>query len=127
MNMSDRFVVGMTGSRDFGPNEAWVIWQILSRLDAEIGRPVTLLNGECPFGGADLIAASWAAGAGWGVEGFPPEAREGWAYAKRNQAMVDRNPDLFLCFFKKGAGNQGTTMTRNMAKRAGLKIREYEI
>lgn len=125
--MSDRIVIGMTGSRDFGPDEAWKIWQILAGIEEESVGQKTLLNGECPFGGADLIAASWAAGAGWEVEGFPPEVKEGWAYAKRNRAMVDRHPDLFLCFFKQGSGNRGTKMTYDMAKAAKLNVREYWI
>ena len=119
--------VGMSGSRDFGPGDAWKIWQILAAIENETLGPFLLLNGECPYGGADLIVSSWAAGAGWEVEGFPSEADAGWAYAKRNQAMVDRKPDLFLFFFKKGAGNRGTKMTRDMAKKAGLNVREYEI
>lgn len=123
----NELVIGMTGSREVAPKDAWIIWQALSRIDTESSHPIRLLHGECPYGGADLIAASWAAGAGWEVESFPAEANAGWAYAKRNQAMVDRKPDLFLVFYKNGAGNRGTKMTRGMALDAGLRVREFWI
>jgi hypothetical protein len=123
------YVVGVTGSRDIEPKQAWVIWQALADIEENIGAwlPIELLQGECPYGGADLIAASWAAGAGWMVTDFPAEANAGWAYAKRNKAMVDRKPDVFLCFFKKGAENRGTKMTRDMAKAAGIPVKEFEV
>lgn len=121
----------ITGSRDWPIGKAKVIWDALEEIYEELamdealcdslGRPiVTLHHGECPYGGADLIGASWAAGAGWEVKGHPPLKQEARYYAMRNQEMIDIKPDYVLAFFLEGAGNRGTNMTYDMAKRAGL-------
>lgn len=119
----------ITGSRDWPMDKAHVIWEELRKLEKRHENdwhwsPMELHHGECPFGGADLIAASWADGADWEVVPHPPEKREGWAYAKRNQEMIDLQPDYVLAFFLKGAGNRGTAMTYSMAVDAGLKPKE---
>lgn len=123
--------VVVTGSRDWPPEKASIIWKHLKRIQDLHENdwhwsPFVLRHGECPFGGVDLIAASWAAGADWEVIPHPPEAREGWAYAKRNKEMIDTSPDYVIAFFLKGAGNRGTQMTYDMAKAAGLKIIKVE-
>lgn len=118
--------------------KAKVIWDALEQIYEELsmneslcdslGHPiVTLHHGECPYGGADLIAASWASGAGWEVKPHPPLKQEARYYAMRNQEMVDLKPDYVVAFFLEGAGNKGTAMTYDMAKRAGLvmRMREY--
>jgi len=84
---------------------------------------MVLHHGECPYGGADLIAASWADGADWEVIPHPPIKQQGWAYAKRNQEMIDLNPDYVVACFLEGAGNRGTQMTYDMAVAAGLENR----
>lgn len=123
--------VVVTGSRDWPPEKAPIIWKHLSRIQSLHENdwhwsPFVLRHGECPYGGVDLIAASWAAGADWEVIPHPPEVREGWAYAKRNQEMIDTSPDYVVAFFLKGAGNRGTQMTYDMAKEAGLHIIKVE-
>lgn len=126
--------VVITGSRDWPVEKAPVIWDALEEIAEAIGdgeeyeygwRPhrIVFHHGECPFGGADLIGASWAAGRGWEVVPHPPLKREGWAYAKRNQEMIDLNPDYVLGCFLKGAANKGTQMTFDMAKDAGIEQR----
>jgi len=125
-------VVVITGSRDWPPEKAHLIWDALRRIqDAHEmdwhWTPMELHHGECPFGGADLIAASWADGADWKVKAHPPLKQQGWAYAKRNQEMIDLNPDYVVACFLEGAGNRGTQMTYDMAVAAGLKNRIVEV
>lgn len=127
--------VVITGSRDWPPEKAFHIWNALARIPIISGIPYyqiegsgadlffTLHHGVCPYGGADLIGASWAAGAGWNVRDHPPIMKAGWAYAKRNQEMIDLNPDYVVACFLEGAGNRGTSMTVSMAEAAGLKDR----
>lgn len=124
--------VVITGSRDWPPRLAFHIWEALHEIDKahENERhwtPTVLHHGECPYGGADLIAASWADGAGWQVRAHPPIKREGWAYAKRNQEMIDLMPSYVVACFLEGAKNRGTSMTYDMAIRAGLKDRIVEV
>lgn len=125
-------VVVITGSRDWPPSKAHMIWDALRKIqdyhDMDWSpSPYVLHHGECPYGGADLIAASWAAGADWEVIGHPAKANAGWAYAARNQEMIDTNPDYVVACFLEGAGNRGTQMTYDMAVRAGLKDRIVEV
>lgn len=128
------FHVVITGSRDWPISKAPIIWEALEDLADAIGhgeefasgwRPhrIVLHHGDCPFGGADLIGASWAAGRGWKVVPHPPLKQEGWAYAKRNQEMIDLHPDYVLACFLKGAANKGTQMTFDMAEAAGIEER----
>lgn len=125
----------VTGSRDWPIDKAPVIWEALEQiwfklcvgLESWETPEIEFHHGECPYGGADLIGASWAHGAGWKVTPHPPVKREGWAYAKRNQEMIDLNPDYVVACFLEGAGNRGTQMTVDMAIRAGLKDRIVEV
>jgi hypothetical protein len=125
-------LVVITGSRDFPIDKAPIIWEALRKMEKEHEddwhwSPWELHHGECPFGGADLIGASWASGAGWKVVSHPPKERTGYYYNLRNQEMVDLNPDYVLACFLRGAKNQGTTNTVNMAKAAGLKDRIWTV
>ncbi|WPH58188.1 DprA-like DNA processing chain A [Streptomyces phage LuckySocke] len=128
-------VVVITGSRDWPPHKAPAIWEALEKLwfdlcvDVESWETpdVEFHHGECPYGGADLIGASWAHGAGWKVVPHRPLEQKGWAYAKRNQEMIDLKPDYVVACFLEGAGNRGTQMTYDMAVAAGLKDRIVEV
>lgn len=122
-------VVVLTGSRDWQIDKAPLIWDALRKLEKAHENdwhwsPMELHHGACPYGGADLIGASWAHGADWEVIPHPPIKNIGWAYAKRNQEMIDLKPDYVVACFLEGAGNRGTTLTYNMAKDAGLNIIE---
>lgn len=123
--------VVITGSRDFQIDKAPMIWEALEEIAKAIGdgeeceygwRPhrIVFHHGACPFGGSDLIGASWAAGRGWEVIPHPPIQQRGWAYAKRNREMIDLQPDYVIACFLEGAGNRGTQMTVDMAIKAGL-------
>lgn len=120
----------ITGSRDWPIEKAHLIWEALREIHNTVSswqieeyganEFFTLHHGECPFGGADLIGASWAAGADWEVIPHPPEQRVGWAYAKRNKEMIDLLPDYVIACFLEGAKNAGTAMTHDMALARGL-------
>ena len=125
-------VVVITGSREWPIDKAWVIWEALARIKDSHEMdwhwsPMEFHHGECPFGGADLIGASWAAGAGWGVVPHPPKKRTGYYYNLRNQEMIDLNPDHVVACFLSGAKNQGTQNTYDMAVAAGLKDRIIKV
>lgn len=129
-------IVVITGSRDWPASKAHHIWEALSDLQAYAEgfyglytdyNSLELHHGECPYGGADLIAASWAHGAGWEVIAHPPIEQKGWAYAKRNQEMIDLKPHFVVACFLEGAGNRGTQMTYDMAVAAGLKDNIVEV
>lgn len=121
----------ITGSRDWPISKAHVIWEVLEQLwfdlcvDVESWETpdIEFHHGECPYGGADLIGASWAHGAGWKVTPHPPEQQIGWAYAKRNKEMVDLMPDYVVACYLEGAKNAGTKMTHEMALARGLEDR----
>lgn len=122
----------ITGSRDWPMDKAHIIWLTLDKLRTKIDSlydlpRIRFHHGQCPYGGADLIGASWAHGAGWEIEPHPAIKNVGWAYAKRNQEMIDVNPDYVIVCFLEGAGNKGTIMTYNMAVKAGLEDRIIEI
>lgn len=106
--------VVITGSRDWPASKAGLILEAFESLPF-YGEPVEFHHGDCPYGGADIIGAEIAASLGWKVVPHPPIVREGWAYAKRNQEMVDLYPNAVVACFLSGSGNRGTQMTYNMA------------
>jgi len=121
--------VVITGSRDWPWSKARLIGQALLDIDIEFAMEevVEFHEGECPYGGADEIGAFYANLLGWKVIPHPPIEEKGWAYAKRNQEMIDENPDYVVACFLEGAGNRGTQMTYDMAVKAGLKDRIVEV
>lgn len=119
----------VTGSRDWPVSKMQVIFYYLDKF-RDAGLEVELLHGECPLGGVDAYCAAYGHGAGWNVRSFPPKPSNGRTelvpkdYAIRNQAMVDEMPDVVLAFFLHGAGNRGTQMTVDMARKKKLYVEE---
>jgi len=119
----------VTGSRDCPPSKMGDIFYYLDKF-RNAGLEVELLHGECPLGGVDAYCAAYGYGAGWNVRPFPPKPSNGRTelvprdYAIRNQKMVDENPDVVLAFFLNGAGNRGTQMTVDMARKKNLYVEE---
>ena len=111
----------VTGSRDWTDSET--IYRALAEHTAF--DEVTLLSGACPTG-ADAFAERYAKLKGWKVELHPAD----WdKYGKRagplrNQAMVDRKPDLVLAFILNGS--RGASGTVAMARKAGLRVKVYD-
>lgn len=124
---TERYRVLVTGSREWTDKAA-----LYAELDAVLaGHPsVTVVNGQCPRG-ADAMAVSWVMDrwtwqeADVSHEDHPAD----WhGYGKqagfiRNAAMVAAGADLCIAFFKKGAGNKGTSHCANAAWKAGIEVK----
>ena len=89
----------ITGSRRW--TDQAIIEAALRRTTAGLKpRAVTVVHGACPYGGADIIAASIADRLGFVVEPHPaPWTVHGKAAGPmRNQEMVDLGADVCLAF-----------------------------
>ncbi|WP_080989611.1 SLOG family protein [Mycolicibacterium conceptionense] len=83
---------------------------------------VTVVHGDCPYGGADIIAAEIAAGWGCTVEAYPAEmGADGHVLGPaRNQRMVDLGADICLAF--PDSKSRGTWDCVRRAEKAGIPI-----
>lgn len=85
---------------------------------------ILLIEGECPTGGADIMARDiwWS----WGrpVLGVPAnwEVLGKRAGPERNQRMVDMMPDLCVAFLQNGS--RGTVDCVTRAREAGIPVTE---
>jgi hypothetical protein len=81
-------------------------------------------HGACPTG-ADYFANMYAEWKGYEVEKYPAEWKIFGKAAGpiRNQVMVDSGADVVLAF--KNPDSRGTQDCINRAKKAGLKVIEY--
>jgi hypothetical protein len=128
--MSD-FRVLVTGARTTTPRDDAVVIACLKRVCEPAlrnGRPVVIIEGECPTGGVDVTARQWASiMPGVAVEKYPAEwHRLGKAAGPtRNQAMVDSGADICLAF--PGPDSVGTWDCLKRAARAGIPGRVYPI
>ena len=117
--MTGRILV--TGSREW-TNYATVLralsasWRFTQALD------VVVVQGGAP--GADEMAARAAKYIGLAVETHLANWEELGKKAGpvRNAAMVALGADVCLAFFKKGAGNRGTTHCSDLAEEAGIPV-----
>lgn len=125
------FRVLVTGSRKVTDPQAVHIRAVLLRTCfAPIAnhRPVVIVQGECPYGGADLIAQQWAeATAGVQPEGHPAEWER---YGKRagmlrNSEMVAAGADICLAF--PAPDSRGTWDCLTKAAKAGIHTRIYPL
>lgn len=88
------------------------------------GMTLTIIHGACPTG-ADALADEYARELGLEVLRFPADWNR---YGKRagylrNQRMLDEaHPDMVLAF----PGKRGTTMMKQLARRAGVMVVEVE-
>jgi hypothetical protein len=119
---ADTYRVLVTGSREWDDAQELrlaLIHATALRLDS-----VIIVHGACPTG-ADALAAEWAQDYGVTPEPHPAD----WdAYGKaagprRNAEMVALGADLCLAFFKRGAGNRGTSDCASQALAAGIPVR----
>lgn len=122
----------VTGSREW-PSTYDALEVIFHTIDKHCELSWTypeVIHGMSDKGGVDAYVHAYCRGAGYGVTPYEAKPSDGRTYciakdyAKRNRAMVDSNPDLVLAFFLQGAGNRGTQMTVDMAKRAGIRVEE---
>ncbi|QAU06619.1 hypothetical protein SEA_WILLIAMBOONE_116 [Gordonia phage WilliamBoone] len=117
----------VTGTRTWTDREA--IYSALSLAAAALGgafdrESILLIEGECPTGGADIIARDIWWSQGRPVLGVPAnwEVLGKRAGPERNQRMVDMMPDLCIAFLQEGS--RGTVDCVARARKAGIPVRE---
>jgi hypothetical protein len=121
----------VTGSRKITDAQADHVRAILRReCSSALAnlRPVIIVQGECPYGGVDLVAREWAdGGVGAKSEGHPAEWER---YGKRagmlrNSAMVALGADICLAF--PAPDSRGTWDCLTKAAKAGIHTRIYPL
>lgn len=129
----------ITGSRDF-PDYNTVMRGLsvaiedLSVIDPN-DRDIIIVHGAAT--GADTMAGDFVRHARAFLSGIGYTIREERHPAEwdkfgkaagpiRNQAMVDLGADICVAFFKVGALNKGTKHCSGAAKKAGIRVLEYE-
>lgn len=99
------------GGRDYRDRER--VWRILDGIHAKHGIGV-VIEGRCPFGGADLHAQKWAEARGVDNLGFPMVGRAG--PARNSRMLAEGKPTHCLSF----PGQRGTAdMTRKAVAALG--------
>lgn len=104
----------VTGGRYYDDRDA--LWSFLDRCHAVA--PITcLIDGECPCGGADLLAHEWAVARGVPTERYPMlHRREG---SRRNGRMqAASRPDVVVA----APGGSGTADMCRRARAAGVPV-----
>jgi len=113
----------VTGDRDWTNRPA--IRRELSRLP----RGSTVVHGACHLGGADIIADEVARELGFEVDPMPAnwKAHGRAAGPIRNQAMLDKHPDIqrVLAFHENIARSTGTKDMVARAKAAGIPVKVF--
>jgi hypothetical protein len=126
--------VVVCGSRDF---DDWELFAgVMNGMRAWHHWPsdTVILEGACPYGGADKMAEMWAAQWEHGHEAFPPAIRPGWSkptsyeFLARNRAMIDSGADLCVAFVNKPLEkSRGTAYTVDYARKQGVKTIVVEV
>ena len=128
--------VVVCGSRDFDdwPTFTGVMNGLRAWHHWPIQEGTTIIEGQCPHGGADKMAEEWAQLWDHGHEPFPPGIRPGWSrptsdmFHARNRAMIDSGADLCIAFVNKPlADSRGTASTVNYARSKGVKTIVVEV
>jgi len=112
----------ITGSRDW--TDVQTIEAALLQALNDLGDAV-LVQGECPYGGADAIAKDFWTGLGRPVEGHPAERTSSGRIlgTQRNAKMVSLGADLCLAFPL--PSSRGTYNCMRLAREAGIPVRVF--
>jgi hypothetical protein len=132
----------VTGSRYF--TDAFIVFEELdrvfrtwlSKMPLFPTEKFTVIHGQCPKGGADLLAERWVEerkktyddlGVVIEQDAHPPDRKNGFpaAYHIRNQEMVQLRPDLCLVFYQAGALNRGTQHTVKLCIGYDVPVRPF--
>jgi len=111
----------VTGWRDWPAEHAYVVWAVLQAIHER--RPVTLLiHGDCPYGGVDVYAQSWAQQRGVPWQAVPARrSRGGYLLgAERNTKMVRDGADECVGF--PGPESRGSWDCLRKAVDAGIQL-----
>lgn len=116
----------VTGSRYWSDKE--VIRKAIDKAidDLGEGQEVVIIEGACPYGGADKIASEYGNELGVKVESYPAdfEGIGGYAGPLRNEKMVKTGADVCLAF--PVSGSRGTWDCVKKARHAGIEVRIFE-
>lgn len=121
----------VTGSRSTTPEQRLFVWTTLARVLGPILQnddDVTLVEGECPYGGVDRDARDWGEKTtGVEVERHPADWNlHGRAAGMiRNSEMVAAGADLCIAF--PARGSRGTWDCLKKAAEAGIPGRVYPL
>lgn len=114
----------ITGSRDWA--DSTTLLAALLRVRNEWAGEGLLVHGDAR--GADRMAAHiWTCSFGLAAEAKPAAWRTRGKRAGyiRNAEMVNRGADLCLAFIRNGS--RGATMCADLAEKAGIPVRRYEV
>jgi len=122
-----RFVILVTGSRDYGTPEEEDL--IIKTLKPYVGSDVILIHGACHLGGADKLCAEFAEFYGWKVIAMPAKDYGKWPECgpNRNTAMVVKTLEIgglekraMRCHAFPRLVSVGTVDCSTKAERAGI-------
>lgn len=124
------FRVLVTGSRSTTPRDDMVIRRVLDEIcgEPDPNRPVVIIEGDCPFGGADVTARMWARERPYTT--FEEYPAKWYLHGKkagpvRNQEMVDTGAAICLAF--PSPTSEGTWDCLKRAALAGIPGRVYPV
>jgi hypothetical protein len=124
-NLPEKRII-LTGDRYYSDGETIRGALLQAWYDLGSGSDILLIEGECPYGGADIIGRNlWIKG-GFPVLPMPADITEDGRILgpARNQRMVDVGANLCLAF--PTAQSRGTRNCIRLAKAAGIDTRIYE-
>ncbi|AKL88232.1 hypothetical protein GMA3_55 [Gordonia phage GMA3] len=123
MNLLNETRIVITGSR-FWEDDVIIPYAIEQIVAGCSGKPV-IIQGECPYGGADLIAKNYAERRGYKIESFEPEWKDGKVLGpQRNKRMLEAGADIVLAF--PFPNSRGTVDCVKKAMEMGIPVKVYE-
>lgn len=124
--MPDQKKILVTGDRYWTDREA--VRQALLQAWRDLGatKDILLIQGECPHGGADLIAKELWESAGFPVKSMPAETDPEtgrFLGPERNARMVAEGPDICLAFLT--PESRGTKNCVRLAELAKIPVKKH--
>jgi hypothetical protein len=122
-----RYTIIVSGWRFATVKHSEIIMEALLPIFGEHGIYVLMREGECPYGGVDLIAKNIGLLWGWEIDPNPANWRTFGrkAGALRNGTMCAKGADKLLAF--PGPGSTGTTNCIEWAKRYNIPVSVYPL
>jgi hypothetical protein len=111
-----------TGKKEKHQPEVDHIWHTLDTIRSAIHRPLVVIEGEQR--GVDLLAREWAEEKGLEVRGFPADwdkYQKRAGFIRNSQMLKEGNPHAVIAF----PGGIGTRMMVQLARRAGVPVKEF--